>query len=94
LETRRVCSQCTSNAYLQDLTTSFCELVLAVRVTTSLIMPVAASGFYEGTRLLLLGMPIAKFARRPLKVVYIGEKGGYVVLSVYLLKRSYRRPER
>jgi hypothetical protein len=48
----------------------------------------------EGTRLVLLGMPAAKFAQRPLKVVYIEEKGDCVVLSVYPLKRSYRRPKR
>ncbi len=48
----------------------------------------------EGTRMVLLGKPAAKFAQKPLKVVYIEEKGGYVVWSVYPLKRSYRRPRR
>lgn len=48
----------------------------------------------EGTRLVLRGKPAAKFAQKSLKVMYIEEKGGYVVLSVYPLKRSYRRPKR
>ncbi len=46
----------------------------------------------EGTRTVLLGKPQARFADRSLKVVYIEEKGHYVVLSVYPLKRAYRRP--
>jgi hypothetical protein len=48
----------------------------------------------EGTRMVLRGKPAAKIAQKPLKVVYIEEKDGYVVLSVYRLKRSYRRPKR
>lgn len=48
----------------------------------------------EGTRTVLLGKPGAKFAHRPLKVVYVEEKGSYVVLSVYPLKRAYRRLRR
>ena len=46
----------------------------------------------EGTRTVLLGKPHARFADRSLKVIYIEEKGSYVVLSVYPLKRVYRRP--
>jgi hypothetical protein len=48
----------------------------------------------EGTRMVLLGRPAAKFAQKPRKVVSIEEKGGYVVLSAYPLKRSYRRRTR
>jgi hypothetical protein len=46
----------------------------------------------EGTRMVLLGKPQARFADRSLKVIYIEEKVSYVVLSVYPLKRAYRRP--
>lgn len=45
----------------------------------------------EGSRTVLLGKPGAKFVDRPLKVAYVGEKGSYVVLSVYPLKRAHRR---
>jgi uncharacterized protein YbjT (DUF2867 family) len=45
----------------------------------------------EGTRRVLVGKPAAKFAQRSLKVVYIEEKGRYMVLSIYPLKRAYRR---
>jgi len=46
----------------------------------------------EGAKTVLLGKPQTRFADRSLKVVYIEEKGHYVVLSVYPLKRAYRRP--
>jgi hypothetical protein len=46
----------------------------------------------EGARTVLLGKPQTRFADRSLKVVYIEEKGSYVALSVYPLKRAYRRP--
>ena len=46
----------------------------------------------EGNRMVLVGKPTAKFSHRPLKVVYVEEQGSYVVLSVYPLKRVYRRP--
>jgi hypothetical protein len=46
----------------------------------------------EGTLMVLLGKPQARFADRSLKVIYIEEKVSYVVLCVYPLKRAYRRP--
>jgi len=45
----------------------------------------------EGTRMVLLGKPTAKFAHRSLKVAYVEEKDHAVVLSVYPLKRAHRR---
>jgi hypothetical protein len=47
----------------------------------------------EGNRTVLLGRPQAKFTHRPLKVVYVEEPGSHVVLSVYPLKRAFRRPK-
>jgi hypothetical protein len=47
----------------------------------------------ERTRTVLLGKPQARFADRSLKVLYIEEKGSYVVLSVHSLKRAHRRPD-
>ena len=38
----------------------------------------------EGTRMILLGKPAAKFAQKLLKVVYIEEKGGNVVCPCIL----------
>jgi hypothetical protein len=46
----------------------------------------------EGNRMVLMGKPKAKFTHRPLKVVYVEEQGGHIVLSVYPLKRAHRRP--
>jgi hypothetical protein len=45
----------------------------------------------EGSRKVLLEQPKAKFSYRPLKVAYVEEQKGYVVLSVYPLKRAHRR---
>jgi hypothetical protein len=47
----------------------------------------------EGNRTVLLGKPKAKFSHRPLKVVYVEEPGRHLVLSVYPLKRAYRRAQ-
>jgi hypothetical protein len=47
----------------------------------------------EGDRTVLLGRALAKFAHRPLKVIYVEEQGSRVVLSVYPLKRAFRRPQ-
>jgi len=44
----------------------------------------------EGARRVLIEKPQARFADRSLKVISIKEKGSYVVLSVYPLKRVHR----
>jgi hypothetical protein len=46
----------------------------------------------ERTGTVLLEKPQARLADRPLKVVYIEEKGSYLIVSLYPLKRAYRRP--
>jgi hypothetical protein len=47
----------------------------------------------EGTRTVLLSKSQARFANRLLKVIYMEDKGGNIILFVCPLKRAYRRPD-